>query len=44
MKPEITINNIQRNNRDFLEFLREIIGLTRDEDPKKSLKIDLQSL
>lgn len=35
LRPEITINTIQRTRgTDFIVFLREIIGLTRTEDPK----------
>lgn len=35
LRPEITIHTIQRNRgTDFIIFLREIIGLTREEDPR----------
>ena len=39
LKPELNINTIQKTrNIDFIEFLREIIGLTRKEDPKKIIE------
>ena len=39
LKPEITIDFIQKTrNMDFLVFLREIIGLSREEDPKKLIE------
>ena len=35
LKPEITIHNVQKyHNVDFIKFLWNIIGLTRQEDPK----------
>ena len=35
LRPEITIYKIQRSRgTDFITFLREIIGLTREEDPR----------
>lgn len=35
LRPELNITTIQRTRHiDFIEFLREIIGLTRKEDPK----------
>ena len=35
LRPEITIRKIQRSRgTDFITFLREIIGLTREEDPR----------
>ncbi|MDO8870545.1 MAG: DEAD/DEAH box helicase family protein [Methanobacteriaceae archaeon] len=35
LKPEITIEYIQKQqNIDFLQFLRDIIGLSRDDDPR----------
>ncbi|MDR1819711.1 MAG: DEAD/DEAH box helicase family protein [Methanobrevibacter sp.] len=37
LKPEITINNIQKET-DFLQFLREIIGITREKDPKQLIE------
>ena len=34
-KPGLTIDNVQKHqNKDFILFLREIIGLSRTEDPK----------
>ncbi|WP_227716987.1 DEAD/DEAH box helicase family protein [Methanobacterium paludis] len=34
-KPGLTIDNVQKHqNKDFIIFLREIIGLSRTEDPK----------
>lgn len=39
LRPEITIETIQKTrNTDFLIFLREIIGLTREEDPKELIE------
>ena len=39
LRPELTINTIQRNRgTDFIIFLREIIGLTRKEDPKELIE------
>ena len=35
LRPEITIENIQKiRNKDFVVFLREIIGITHEYDPK----------
>lgn len=39
LRPELTIDLIQRSRgTDFLVFLREIIGLTREEDPKQLIE------
>lgn len=39
LRPELTIENIQRyQKKDFLLFLREVIGLTRDYDPKELIE------
>ena len=39
LRPELTINTIQRNRgTDFLVFLRDIIGLTRAEDPRELIE------
>lgn len=39
LRPELTISTIQRNRgTDFISFLREIIGLTRNEDPRELIE------
>ncbi|MDR0911829.1 MAG: hypothetical protein LBM96_04410 [Methanobrevibacter sp.] len=37
LRPEITINNIQKET-DFILFLREIIGITREKDPQELIE------
>ena len=39
LRPELTIANIQKyQKKDFILFLRDIIGLTRKEDPKMQIE------
>lgn len=39
LRPELTIENLQRYHRkDFLKFLHEIIGLTREYDPQELIR------
>ena len=39
LRPEISINNIQKyHKKDFLLFIREIIGLSREKDPKELIE------
>ena len=40
LKPEITIENIQKyQNKDFIVFLHEIIGLSNSDDPKVLIEL-----
>ncbi len=39
LRPELSIENIQKyHKKDFLLFLREIIGLSREKDPKELIE------